>query len=63
MHRVAGKKCFVFVVQLGRQGFIMGHDQNWALDFFYHFGHGKSFAAPGHAQKSLKLLPLLQALH
>ena len=58
---VVGEIALEFAVELRRQGLVVRDDQGRPLQFLDDAGHGKGFAAAGHPQQSLELLPGLDA--
>ncbi len=56
-----GEKTLELVVELGRQGFVVGHDQGGAVGGFDHLGGGESLARSGDAEQNLVLLAIEDA--
>jgi len=50
---VVGKKAFKLAVQLGGQGFIVGHDEGGAFEGFDDVGHRKGLATACDTDKGL----------
>ncbi len=61
-HRAVREKRPELAAQLRRQRLVVGDDQRGPLHPLDDLGHGKGFAAAGHAQEHLQLIPPLHAL-
>ena len=55
-----GEEVFEFVVELGGEGFVVGHDQRGAVQLLDDFGGGVGLAGAGYAQKNLMLFAIEQ---
>src|SRR5207248_2753925 len=53
---VAGEEVLELLVELGRQGLIVGDDQGGALRGLYHFRHGECLTTAGDPQQRLVLI-------
>jgi len=58
---IVGKKSLEFVIELGGQGLVVGHDQGGAVGGLDHFGGGVGFARPGYTEQDLMLLAIEDA--
>ena len=57
---VVREEIFEFVIELGGQGFVVGHDERGAVQLLDHFSGCVSFAGAGYAQKDLMLFAIEQ---
>ena len=62
LDRVIRKELFEFAVQLGGQGFVVGHHDGWALHGLNDFGNGVGLARPGYPQQGLVGQPVMNTL-
>ena len=63
LHRVFREKLLELAAQLGRQRFVVGQYQGGAVQPLDDIGHGKGFAAAGHALQRLHPVAGLDALY
>ena len=63
LHRVFREKLLELAAQLGRQRFVVGQHQGGAVQPLDDIGHGKGFAAAGHALQRLHPVAGLDALY
>ena len=59
--RVVREKTFELVVELGGEGFVVGHDDGGAVGRLDYLGHGVGFARAGDAKQNLMLLAVEDA--
>jgi len=55
------EEAFEFVVELGGEGLVVGHDQGGAVGRLDHFGGGEGFARSRNAEQDLMLLAIEDA--
>ena len=63
LHRIVGEKRAELGTQLCRQRFVVRQHQRGAVALGNDVGHGKGFAAAGHAQQGLAAVAPLNALY
>ena len=63
LHRIVGEKRAELGTQLCRQRFVVRQHQRGAVALGNDVGHGKGFAAAGHAQQGLAAVTPLHPLH
>ena len=63
LHRIVGEKRAELGTQLRRQRFVVRQHQRGAVALGNDVGHGKGFAAAGHAQQGLAAVTPLHPLH
>jgi len=52
-----GEKALELAVELGSEGFVVGHDEGGFLHLFDDFGHGVGLARSGDPHKGLVAMP------
>ena len=56
--RVVGEEILELVIELGGEGFVVGHDEGGAVGGFDDLGHGEGLARSGDAEQDLVLLAI-----
>ena len=62
-HSIFGKKLGIFGVELGCQGFVMGHHQCRQLKLLDNVGNGESFTSAGCAKEHLVVVAFVDAFN